>query len=459
MLRPTLVSFAFVALGFLSDSPRARADGMPPSVEVFKNLDLLFGTKGPLPSEPVAGSSQADVLREFVRSRMRQDAFYDTVLPRMFRAAGSTFAGTPYVPTPIVLMSTVDNGEQYFHRAGHPCKKEERVDVQPWWKASNVKVCAEAYHPEIKADRAPTTGKTIQYCEATYHEFLNPDSVCRCGEHLLNCARDEQQARQLDAAQPEEFIRTVQYVAMNHRPLGSIFTMNETVRSDLQEFVYARNRFLKTGKFEPLPSVSTSAEKRPTLRPRDPEFEGGVLTTPRILFADPSRRLLTEEVWRDFLCFNIGSLRVEASQVFHVSDPRLRSREHIPLTKMFGCRECHARLENAITAFKNFTIASNGNRYIAPTSKPDPIGFYMKDSSDLRGTGPATPQWVGEMIARQPEFAQCMVKHVGELIYGDGLVPEVVSDSLRQGFEKDQDLAKLFESAVVFKYSTVGAAK
>ncbi len=50
------------------------------SASELERLDLLFGTEGPVPP---AATPEAE-LRTFVRDRLTQDAFYKTVMPRLF---------------------------------------------------------------------------------------------------------------------------------------------------------------------------------------------------------------------------------------------------------------------------------------------------------------------------------------------------------------------------------------
>ncbi len=439
------------ALLFVSHSANTHAESGRTAPRTLRDLDLLFGTKGDVDAFVAGTRSEEETLRQFVRSRMQQDAFYETLLPRLFNAAGPAFVQDKYAPTPITLAHTTDGGEEYYHLADRPCPKTERVEVHPWWKMSTtVRVCKDAYRPEVKSFRL--SSGVVQYCEASFVQSLDPASPCRCGENLLNCARDPRQYQQLVAAGEEEFVRTMQHVIANRKPFGSIFTMKETVRSDIGDFPYARNRFYKTGTLPPI-GLATGQEVRPTLRPRDPEFEGGLLTSPRVLFIDGSRRTIVDAVWRDFLCLTGGSLRVEASQVFHVADPSLRSKEHVGLTTMFGCKDCHARLENASLTLRSFTPATNGNRFLPVGSESDQVGFFVRNAEDLRGRGPARPQWHGEMLVKQPEFAQCISKKVTELVFGEDGATEQVRTTLNEVFAKDQDFANLFETAIVLEHT------
>src|SRR5262249_4110755 len=160
-----------------------------------------------------------------------------------------------------------------------PCSPSELIDVTPWWDlAKKVSICRDDYRSEVTSDHS---GGVEQYCEAL--QGPNPGN-CRCGPYLFNCARDEKQNTELTTAVVDEAIKTMEFVMRTHAPFNRVLTMNETVRSERGEVFYARNRYFKTHRLDLKPVMGDDS---PTVRPRDPEFSGGLLTTPAFRFFDP----------------------------------------------------------------------------------------------------------------------------------------------------------------------------
>jgi hypothetical protein len=420
----------------------ARADD---GVERWmRGLDLTFGTDGVVP--PTQGDQPAERAARivaFVRSRMAQNAFYDHVLPKLFEAMGPKHQ--PMAPEARALVQERSRDRPYYHLPDDgPCPRSEQVSVRPWWDLGHpVWVCQKSYRPEIKQEPSigGPTGQAI-FCEGSAAE-----NQCRCGEHLMNCTRDEEQRRKVLAALDAEPIRTVQRVVQERRPFSDIFVRNETVRSDYAELYYARNRFFKTGELK-LPRV-LSEEATP--RPRDPEFGGGVLSVPVYLYFDDAYRIVVATIWNDFLCTPLNSRSVKAELLFGstLTTTRLRFHASMELAKMPVCRDCHARLDNAMEAFMPFTSVFAGMRHEPSGQYNDPIAFYMRDANDARGQGPATVQWLGEMIAKQPEQAACIVNKVEALVYGGYPVPAAVDVQLKQDFARSQDFMALMEATML----------
>jgi hypothetical protein len=413
-------------------------------VAQLHRLDLLFDTHGPLPS--VAEPDRALLYRQFVRDRMTQDSFYAAVLPRLFATLSrDLLAGLPLIHFRL-KKATVAGKEVYYRSPLAPCNPRDAVAVQPWWDLdSTVLVCDSAYHPDVKRD----TRAVEQYCET--NGYFDLDGVlCGCGEHLVNCSRDAGQAKQLDADTKAEPLWTLQYVIQNHKPFTSVLTMNESVRTELGDFFYARNRFFRGHPLE-LPPVHDHS--KPTLKPRDSEFDGGLLTTPLFLFWEFSRRVIVSYLWEDFLCTPLQSSAVHASQMFELKDAKLHTHDYIALAGMIGCKDCHARIENAVRALRGFTPTTDGYRFLSERVYAGPISFFVRDANDVRAEGPASPLWLGQTMSLQPEFDACIVNKVGELVYNGYPVPEMVSRSLRARFAESHDFATLFEDAIVARFA------
>lgn len=103
-------------------------------------------------------------------------------------------------------------------------------------------------------------------------------------------------------------------------------------------------------------------------------------------------------------------------------------------------------------AFAGFTSSSRGLRYDPTTAVEGEVELFVWDDTDARGTGPATPAWIGRQIGEQPELDQCMVRKVEGLLYSGHPVPKAVHERLLARFRGRRDLAALFEDAAVVRY-------
>jgi hypothetical protein len=350
----------------------------------------------------------------------------------------------------MVLASTTEGGRTYYyHPKDGPCTRQRQVAVHPWWDLeTTVWVCDASYRPDILVEQV---GDAPSYCESPWSA---PDT-CRCGENLINCTRDKVQHDQMSAALEDEPIRTIQLVMQRHEPLSRALTMNATVRRDLADFVYARDRALQTGT---LSYPRADPTRGATLRPRDAQYGGGVLTTAVYLYFDDALRVPAATIWDDFLCIPLVSSAVHAEAMFADALRAQRVRYHATpqLGRMTGCQNCHARLESILAAYSGFTPSMYGMRYIPGAQLHDTIGFYVRDHTDLRGEAPASIRWIGEMIGRQPEFTSCLVQRSEQIVFGGYPVPPDVHARANRQFAATQDLAQLIEDLVVARY--VGAA-
>jgi hypothetical protein len=426
------------------DSAIAARDGA-----ALARLDITFGTSGALPQAAGATlAARAARFRAFVRARQEQDVFYDTLLPRLFRMLGR---GDHLLSADMVLASATERGRTYYyHPQDGPCARQRQVAVHPWWDLeTTVWVCDASYRPDILVEQI---GHDPSYCE---YPLAEAPTTCRCGENLINCTRDQVQYDQMVAAFVEEPIRTIQLVMQRHEPLSRALTMNATVRSDLADFLYARDRAFHTGTLSYPPADPT---RHAALRPRDAPYGGGVLTTSLYLYYNDARRVQAATIWDDFLCTPLASIAVHAEAMFAgaLRAQRVRFRPTPQLGRMTGCQNCHARLESVFAAYSGWTSSMYGMRYIPGEQLHDTIGFYVHDHTDLRGEAPASIQWIGEMIGRQPEFTSCLVQRSEELVFGGYPVPPDVHARASRQFGATQDLSRLIEDLVVARY--IGAA-
>jgi hypothetical protein len=125
-------------------------------------------------------------------------------------------------------------------------------------------------------------------------------------------------------------------------------------------------------------------------------------------------------------------------------------KEHLALASAPGCKNCHARLEYGSRAFAGWENAWFGQHYDpALAVGVTDTRFYVRDHTDLRATGPATPAWLGQTVAAQPEFARCIASKVGAFVYEGYPVPLGVQRALITRFRRSGRLEPLLEDAVV----------
>ncbi len=393
----------------------------------LERLDHLFGTHG-----PTAEVSASD----FLRARLEQPQLHDALLRVLLRsirpAEISVWPG-------VALKQGKDGGGAFFY-LGTPCGRSERVSVRPWWDPRKpVSICKSAYRPEVKSETS--TWGTARTCEAV--GVLSEGTECGCGEHLLNCARDGAHALEQNRAVVAEVFQTFQYVVQQRRRFSDLFSMNETVRSDLGDFMYRRDRYFRDGRWDAGPLRADGA----TLRPREPFMAGGILSAPMMQFYDQPR-VRVAELFEDLLCMPLTSTAVHAEAMFALASPNFRRGGHLELAQRQGCRSCHARLEYAMRATEGYSNLREGLRFDPAKRSAQKARVYVRDEKDLRAEGPATVEWLGRTLAAQPEFPRCVVSKIEEWIYAGAPVPEATHQKLLEDFTRSEDLAGLLEGTV-----------
>lgn len=119
------------------------AAGWDDLVARLRALDRLFGTDGELPdgtNTATTARDRAAIARQFVRSRLQDDRFYETVLPLLYD-----------------LFGTATNGVKSFFTPLKP----------------------------VTVTTTTLEGQRV-LCEGQYGQLLAP-ATCRCGAHLLSC--------------------------------------------------------------------------------------------------------------------------------------------------------------------------------------------------------------------------------------------------------------------------------
>jgi hypothetical protein len=450
--RPTTIAPAPAAA-----TPAARATAPLSDREILRRLDLKFGTHGDIAvPEGLSRDQLREAYRGFLRDRMKQDAFYDSTFHalKLIRGPGESPSMLP--PLPFTLMKSETTPAFYY--LDKPCAASEQVAVEPWWNlGSKVRVCADAYKPEL-ASYVAGGGSTV-WCDSTFYKAHTAwvASPCKCGKNLMNCAPSGEVQRAIMKGFSDEQMLTVKHVVEGHRPFGEILTLPGSVRSGYGDFFYARSEFIETGRWTyPDPEAPESIDAR--LRPRPAAFDAGILSTWFWMVDSDSYRVMARELWDQFLCHPLASRNVTPAEILKAMGGsatavgKFRDSVRMEFTTAPGCQDCHKILENASRTMVGYTLMQYGGHYIKDRADPGTIQFYVDGVSAPRAEGPATLHWLGATIAAQPEFTACMVKKVLDYIYDGFDYAPALAVRLQTRFSNGQDFATLFEDAVVSRY-------
>jgi hypothetical protein len=422
--------------------------------EVLRRLDLKFGTTGNITvGDGLSLAARQDVYRAFIRDRITQKSFYDSVMGDLKLKRARSEPPSMLPPLPLTLKTS--ETKQPFFYLDEPCATKDLVSVAPWWDlASTVKVCKDSYKPEVESYPAGEGG-TI-YCDSTFYKPQRAwvPSPCKCGANLMNCAPNIGVQKTLIQDFADEQTLTIQHVVQNHLAFGNILTLAESVRSDWADVFYARSQFIATKQWNyPKPTGETKLRSRP-----EPHTAGILSTWPWMVKSD-SYRVMVREMWEQFLCQPLASRQVTPAEILaavggtqEVATGRYRDSVRMEFTKAPGCQNCHKILENASRTMQGYTLMQYGGHYIPENAYNGEIQFFVGDVSSPRAEGPGTLHWLGETIAAQPEFDACMVKKVLGYVYdGFEYKPELAA-LLEKRFTNGQDFATLVEDAVIARY-------
>src|SRR6185312_15653625 len=85
---------------------------------------------------------------------------------------------------------------------------------------------------------------------------------------------------------------------------------------------------------------------------------------------------------------------------------------------------------------------------------PERSVLYVRDSTDRRAEGESSPAWLGSEIAKQPEFAACMVDKTERFFFGDDRPSDATHRELTAAYGARQDFGALLEAAFLARYAT-----
>lgn len=304
----------------------------------------------------------------------------------------------------------------YFLRDS--CDKAKAIDVLPWWgdgsDASKVRVCPDAYRPDVKGDKH---GRT---CGAS---MLAPSDIdlCGCGPRLMFCSPDREQFKKMQDEIQEEVFTTTAWVVDGDRPIEELFTMNASVRNRTTEALYRRARILAGEPETLLPVEKDFDEEKPTPRAEQiPGHHAGVLTTPALTYSSDALRGVMRNYYDYLWCAGVSSSRVTTEGIMELKEvPDLRIGDGWKeLASMNICTDCHARLDYGMQFFWGYPSAAMGVDFIPANARKGEGPLYANDIKDDRGVAELSPRGFGKLVTAQPEFATCMTRKVVDHVFG-----------------------------------------
>lgn len=343
------------------------------------------------------------------------------------------------IPSGFTLKHTDAATPIYYLR--HPCKPSQAVSVHPWWNlSSEVKVCPLAYKPQ-KWDLLPG--------ESAYHSKMpltcdgqvgSPEKelkpICGCGPNLIRCMRDFNMYLDFEHSIVDEVKDTVRYVVENDLPLETLFSGDYTFRDRNAELLY-RRRKIGALHLANVPAVLKGIDKWPKqgkwapLKPFAKGQYAGLLTASQILHFEPDmrqrERLYFEVLW----CQGRNSFGATTKKIFQIFDHAKSANldfvhdtwkriAHTPI-----CMNCHARMDYGFQFFLGYPDSRAGTHYMPALATPNKTGpLFDQDIHDQRGTAKLTPASFAKLATQQPEFHECMTKHIVSYVLGDDATPQ-----------------------------------
>lgn len=348
------------------------------------------------------------------------------------------------VPRNMVLHS--ENG---VYRLRAACAAADAVSVDAWW-GETVKVCPDAYRPEVTGDAQART------CGAS---FLSPalSEVCGCGPRLMWCTRDVDHWNRVKVDVQREVTDTVGWVVNNDLPLAQLFTMNETVRNDNTESVYRRARVLSG---EPAEKVFDRSDfpKGSGPQPRHEQVPGqhaGILTAPSMIFGSDALRGVMRNYFDFLWCTSQSSSRVTTEAVLGLDVVDLRVGDGWKqLASMKVCTDCHARLDYGMQFFHGWPSSTQGVDFQVKDHLSSKGGFYSSNIKDLRGEGDLNPRAFAQLAVAQPEFGDCMSRRVADHVFNGSHRPDDIA-AIKKTFAEKHTLRSMLRTALVRYASAV----
>lgn len=439
--------------------PRARTPLAPtpivsptePVLSLTELDDLLAAADQPAPAIPTDAGPVARY-RLAIRDRLARVGFWQMFAPKLLSILDVHTKNKPgHTIRDLLVERRLPYGRRYhYNKRLGDCGGKDLIEARPWWNtATPITVCRDSVRADV------TRQRNGAYCEAVMQVS---DDGCGCGPHLLLCAPAESYRKEMAAQTADEVVLTLKHIVDTGARYSTLLTTGSTVRSSFGDYWYARSAFFQGEPLE-LPRLDAHSRADFALRPRRPEHQGsGILSAPYVLYSDVARRVIVQNLWNDLLCVDWKAVGVDPHKLIEVTadTPDLRGAVLPRLAETPGCKGCHTRLEYPAMALQPFLNAYQGGRYVPP-GEPTTFRFHVRGDEDYRGSAPADPRSLANLIIEQPEFTSCAVKHVTEFVYQGHPVPASVRDRLLASFRADENLGKLIEDSLIARIFGEGA--
>src|SRR5688572_27479873 len=122
-----MTSLSVVIVGALLAQSGVIAVGNPEDAQKLRRLDEAFGTSGPVTvSRQVDAKERVPAIRSFVASRLRQEAFYETIGLSFFETVHTAQAHTAWLKQ--LNEGKTTSGKPFYYLAA-PCPELELSTV------------------------------------------------------------------------------------------------------------------------------------------------------------------------------------------------------------------------------------------------------------------------------------------------------------------------------------------
>jgi hypothetical protein len=415
----------------------------PREEKLMTDLSVMATGRAPSASEL---TSRADDLRA---GKLKIEEYVDTLLAQKMNGRlardvvlGATMPVKDRHPLPVhSVLKAAGNGDDKIYYLRSKCDREAAEKVKAWW-GEEVLVCPDSHRPTVLGDGQ---GKM---CGSSMLDPRDTD-VCGCGPELMYCTKNDDHYQKTQDSFQRELIDTAAHVVDGNLPIEQLFTMNETVRTDIGEMMYRRAR-VAAG--EKISLIDDSFEKSPRLAPRKEMIPGqhaGLLTTPSMTYASDALRGVMRNTYDYLWCTGVPGARVSTQSILDLKAVDLRVGEGWKdLAAMNVCTDCHARLDYGMQFFWGYPSSTAGVDFRPELALKGKGPLYLRDIRDERGSDDLTPAGFARLATSQPEFGDCMTRRIVDHVF-NGTETSADFDAVRKSFEATHRMKSMLRVAMV----------
>ena len=428
---------------------------------LVQNLDALTG--GAL--SPTAVTDWAETIGEdeqavasLIDELLDTPQFGASVVPSLLFGKYVNVSSYYAVPSGFNLtQAEVDGTTVYYLR--ERCRPFEAEEVAPWWDLDDtILVCPDSHRPDrwtLSVEEHNYRSKMPLACDSQVgspEEELEP--LCGCGPNLIRCMRDFEHYEQMRSSLAHEVRATARHVVANDLPVDSLFHGNMSFRDRNAELYYRRQQIGATQTPDVAAILADLDEwpdegmwaPRPELRDGQ---HAGVLTAPQLLHWTPDRRQRQRMFYEVLWCTGKNSFGATTQQVIEISKSANLAFVHDSweqLAHMELCTDCHARLDYGFQFFMGYADSRASTYFMGDLMREGVGPLYGDDIHDPRGEAALNPREFATHVTREPEFADCMTRHVTDYVLGDSATDEDHS-AVRSVIANDRSLTKAMRLA------------